>query len=73
MFSGKDMRVARYQCILSKLSPDDGADGIDSADISCEWINSEDDTIELRHEQTAIKEAGGPLVGTFADANAAVA
>ncbi|KXJ88573.1 late endosomal/lysosomal adaptor and MAPK and MTOR activator-domain-containing protein [Microdochium bolleyi] len=74
LLSGQDMRVARYQNILSKLSPDDGSDGIDSADVSYEWtVNDDDDNIELQYGQTTIKEAGGPLVGTFADAAKAIA
>jgi len=74
MLSGQDMRVARYQNILAKLSSDDGIEELDSADVSYEWtVNDDEGHIELQHGQTAIKEAGGPFVGTFADAAKALA
>lgn len=74
LLSGQDMRVARYQNILSKLSSDDDSDTMDGADVSYEWtVDDDEDHIELRHGQTAIKGAIGPLVGTFADAAKAIA
>ncbi|KAH7027989.1 late endosomal/lysosomal adaptor and MAPK and MTOR activator-domain-containing protein [Microdochium trichocladiopsis] len=74
MLSRQDMRVSRYQNILAKLSSDDGSDEADPADVSYEWtVNDDEDNIELQHGQTTIKEAGGPLVGTFADAAKALA
>ncbi|KAI0836282.1 late endosomal/lysosomal adaptor and MAPK and MTOR activator-domain-containing protein [Hypoxylon sp. FL0890] len=70
LFSGQEARLARYQNILSKISPDveGNADGGPGA---VEWLLSEDDTVELQGKAPSIKdEAGGPLVGTFADITA---
>ncbi|KAI0107702.1 late endosomal/lysosomal adaptor and MAPK and MTOR activator-domain-containing protein [Hypoxylon sp. NC0597] len=70
LFSGQEARLARYQNILSKISPEveNNADGGSGA---VEWLLSEDDTVELQGKAPSIKdEAGGPLVGTFADITA---
>ncbi|XXG95365.1 hypothetical protein Hte_001627 [Hypoxylon texense] len=71
IFSGQDARLARYQNILSKLSPDGDAASVDIGPGAVEWLLSEEDSLELQGKAPSIKdEAGGPLVGTFADAAA---
>ncbi|KAI1817255.1 late endosomal/lysosomal adaptor and MAPK and MTOR activator-domain-containing protein [Poronia punctata] len=73
VFSGHDVRLSRYQTILSKLSSNnDGvAEGHPGA---VEWLLSEEDNGELPDQTITIKEgSAGPLVGTFADAAVAVA
>lgn len=65
IFSGQDARLARYQNILSKLSPEDGAEESDVV----EWLPSEDESSETQGKSSGIKEISDePLVGTFADA-----
>ncbi|KAI5918003.1 late endosomal/lysosomal adaptor and MAPK and MTOR activator-domain-containing protein [Camillea tinctor] len=74
LFSGQDVRLARYQNILSKLSTDSGGTPVDGNYGPVEWLVSEESAIDLHGEGPSIKEASGePLVGTFADAAAAVA
>ncbi|KAI1760035.1 late endosomal/lysosomal adaptor and MAPK and MTOR activator-domain-containing protein [Hypoxylon sp. FL1150] len=71
IFSGQDVRLARYQNILSKLSPDGDVASADVGPGAVEWLLSEEDSLELQSKAPSIKdEAGGPLVGTFADAAA---
>lgn len=73
MFSGQDVRLARYQNILSKLSPEDDADSVDNVHEILEWVPSEDEAGGLYGNHPGIKEGSGePLVGTFADAPTAV-
>lgn len=65
IFSGQEARLARYQNILSKLSPEDGAEESDVV----EWLPSEDESSETQGKSSGIKEISDePLVGTFADA-----
>ncbi|KAI2468627.1 late endosomal/lysosomal adaptor and MAPK and MTOR activator-domain-containing protein [Annulohypoxylon bovei var. microspora] len=72
LFSGQEARMARYQNILSKLSTEGDATSADGGPGAVEWLLSEDDTVELKANPPSIKdEAGGPLVGTFADITAA--
>jgi hypothetical protein len=74
IFSGQDARLTRYQNLLSKLSSDDGIANADSNHGAAEWLLSEEDDVELPEQNITIKEgSAGPLVGTFADAAAAVA
>ncbi|KAI0437582.1 late endosomal/lysosomal adaptor and MAPK and MTOR activator-domain-containing protein [Xylaria telfairii] len=74
LFPGQDARLARYQSILSKLSADDGAAAADSAQGAVAWLVSEEDNADGVEHNITIKEgSAGPLVGTFADAVAAVA
>ncbi|KAI8631224.1 late endosomal/lysosomal adaptor and MAPK and MTOR activator-domain-containing protein [Xylariaceae sp. FL1651] len=74
IFFGQDARLARYQNILSKLSSDNGTTAVDGNYGAVEWLLSEDDNAELPDQNITIKEGSdGPLVGTFADAAAAVA
>ncbi|KAH8164950.1 hypothetical protein CIB48_g3293 [Xylaria polymorpha] len=74
LFPGQDARLARYQSILSKLSSDDGAATADSAQGAVAWLVSEEDNADGVEHNITIKEgSAGPLVGTFADAVAAVA
>lgn len=64
VFSGQDARLARYQNILSKISPEDGAE----PDV-VEWLPSDDETSDAHGKSHHIKEfSGESLVGTFADA-----
>ncbi|KAI1204087.1 late endosomal/lysosomal adaptor and MAPK and MTOR activator-domain-containing protein [Annulohypoxylon truncatum] len=72
LFSGQEARMARYQNILAKLSTETEATSADGGPGTVEWLLSEDDTVELQGNLPSIKdEAGGPLVGTFADITAA--
>ncbi|KAI0808556.1 late endosomal/lysosomal adaptor and MAPK and MTOR activator-domain-containing protein [Xylaria sp. FL0064] len=74
MFSEQDARLTRYQNILSKLSSDEGAATADGNQGSVEWLLNEEDNADSPEQHITIKEgASGPLVGTFADAVAAVA
>jgi hypothetical protein len=71
--SGQDARLSRYQAILSKLSPDEDLTSGGAVQGHVDWL-SDDDTMEMQGDSPSIKEgAGEPLVGTFADATAAVA
>ncbi|KXH42960.1 hypothetical protein CSIM01_01714 [Colletotrichum simmondsii] len=69
-YAGQEARIVRYQHLLSKLaSKDDAPTGV-----QVDWLPQEDDTIEMRHGVLAVKtELDKPLVGTFADAAAAMA
>ncbi|POR33840.1 Uncharacterized protein TPAR_05960 [Tolypocladium paradoxum] len=72
-YAGQGARVARYQHLVSKLSADE--DG-DAAGVRVDWL-AEDDVDELQGNgpesiQTLVDGNGGPLVGTFADAAAAM-
>ncbi|KAI1091051.1 late endosomal/lysosomal adaptor and MAPK and MTOR activator-domain-containing protein [Rostrohypoxylon terebratum] len=72
LFSGQEARMARYQNILAKLSTEGEMNSADGGPGAVEWLLSEDDTVELQGNLPIIKdEAGGPLVGTFADITAA--
>ncbi|KAI8945179.1 late endosomal/lysosomal adaptor and MAPK and MTOR activator-domain-containing protein [Xylaria longipes] len=74
VFPGQDARLARYQNILSKLSADDGTATADGAQGAVAWLVSEEDNADGVDHNVTIKEgSAGPLVGTFADAVAAVA
>ncbi|KAI1420331.1 late endosomal/lysosomal adaptor and MAPK and MTOR activator-domain-containing protein [Xylaria sp. FL1777] len=74
IFSGQDARLTRYQNILSKLSSDEGTVTADGNQGPVEWLLNEEDNTDLPEQNITIKEgASGPLVGTFADAVAAVA
>ncbi|KAJ2980230.1 hypothetical protein NUW58_g7003 [Xylaria curta] len=74
MFPGQDARLARYQNILSNLSSDDTSAAAEANQGTIAWLVSEDDNGDVAEQNITIKEgAGGPLVGTFADAVAAVA
>ncbi|KAI0164035.1 late endosomal/lysosomal adaptor and MAPK and MTOR activator-domain-containing protein [Xylariaceae sp. FL1272] len=69
IFAGQDARLSRYQNILSRLSTGDEATGG-----NVEWLVSEDDDGDQHDQPVTIKETSKePLVGTFADAAAAVA
>ncbi|GAO14650.1 hypothetical protein UVI_02009020 [Ustilaginoidea virens] len=77
-YAGQGARVARYQHLVSKLNNDEEcfAHGV-----KVDWLTDDDDdddeNLEMRSNRPAsIKtledENGGPLVGTFADAAAAM-
>jgi len=69
-YAGHEARIARYQTLISKLNlaSNEGAnDGV-----QVEWLPQEEDGhIEL-HGDVAAKPDDRPLVGTFADAAAAM-
>ncbi|KAI1123252.1 hypothetical protein F5Y10DRAFT_56145 [Nemania abortiva] len=74
IFPGQEARLARYQHILSKLSSDDGRTTADGSTGATAWFLSEEENTGQRDQTITIKQASsGPLVGTFADAVAAVA
>ena len=72
-YAGHEARMARYQNLLSKLSQEDltSASRVDGDDAAA--AGGEDDAIELQKDVVPVKpEAGGPLVGNFVDAVAAM-
>ncbi|KAI1194048.1 late endosomal/lysosomal adaptor and MAPK and MTOR activator-domain-containing protein [Nemania serpens] len=73
IFPGQQARLARYQHILSKLSPDDGRTAAHGNQGATAWFLGEEDNADQPEQTIMIKEASsGPLVGTFADAVAAI-
>jgi len=73
-YAGQEARMMRYQNLLSKLAAHDEGDEVDNVEgVQVDWLTDEQDTIELqRSETTANGEDDKPLVGTFADAAAAM-
>jgi len=72
-YAGQEARLARYQHLVSKL--DTGNDSAASG-VKVDWM-ADDDTIEMQGNRPASPNAleeddGPPLVGTFADAAAAM-
>ena len=71
-YSGQGARVARYQHLVSKLSTDNDSP---PPGVKVDWL-ADDDNIEMqRNRPASVKTADGdddPLVGTFADAAAAM-
>ncbi|CAI0646407.1 hypothetical protein GCG54_00011694 [Colletotrichum gloeosporioides] len=69
-YAGQEARIVRYQHLLSKLdSKDETPTGV-----QVDWLPQEDDTIEMQRGVPTVKtELDKPLVGTFADAAAAMA
>ena len=69
---GQGARVARYQHLVSKLSTGGASP---PAGVRVDWL-ADDDTIEAYNERPAslktLDEEDGALVGTFADAAAAM-
>lgn len=73
-YAGQGARVARYQHLVSKLSAEDISS---SPGVKVDWLTDDDDTLELQSNRadsikTLDEDGGGPLVGTFADAAAAM-
>ncbi|KHN95891.1 uncharacterized protein MAM_06253 [Metarhizium album ARSEF 1941] len=73
-YTGQGARVARYQHLVSKLSTeeDPAAHGI-----KIDWLTDDEDSLDMRTNTTTnvkLLDDGeaGPLVGTFADAAAAM-
>ena len=71
--TGHNVRSARYQHLVSKLNSDDDET---SQGVKVDWL-SDDEDLELESNKPAsIKtledDQDGPLVGTFADAAAAM-
>lgn len=66
----RGVRLARYQHLVSKLGDDDG----DAAGVKVDWLaDADDDADDGRPPSIAtLDDAAGPLVGTFADAAAAM-
>ncbi|GJC98950.1 hypothetical protein ColKHC_07776 [Colletotrichum higginsianum] len=68
-YAGQEARIVRYQHLLSKLASKDEA----PTGVQVDWLPQEDDTIEMQRGVPAVKtESDKPLVGTFADAAAAM-
>jgi hypothetical protein len=71
-YAGQGARLARYQHLVSKLNAED-----DNAqnNLKIDWL-TEDDPVELQSNRPAsiknLEADDGPLVGTFADAAAAM-
>lgn len=79
--AGQGARIARYQHLVSKFNIDDneeeevrGAED-DSNPVKVDWL-SDEDNIEMHQNRPAsiktIERNDGPLIGTFADAAAAM-
>ncbi|KAI9150263.1 hypothetical protein HJFPF1_10022 [Paramyrothecium foliicola] len=71
-YTGQGARVARYQHLVSKLNAEDDSS---LAGVKVDWLGDED-TVEMQSNQPAsirtVHSDNGPLVGTFADAAAAM-
>ncbi|KAI1157816.1 late endosomal/lysosomal adaptor and MAPK and MTOR activator-domain-containing protein [Nemania serpens] len=73
IFPGQEARLARYQHILSKLSSNDGRTTAHGNQGATAWLLGEEDNVDQPEQSIMIKElSSGPLVGTFADAVAAL-
>lgn len=73
-YAGQGARVARYQHLVSKLSTQDDPS---THGVKVDWLTDDDDNLEMQSNTAgSIKafddEVAGPLVGTFADAAAAM-
>ncbi|KAK2594195.1 hypothetical protein QQS21_008084 [Conoideocrella luteorostrata] len=71
-YAGQGARVARYQHLVSKLSAEDENA---SHGVKVDWL-TDDENLEMQSNRPAsintLEDNGGPLVGTFADAAAAM-
>jgi hypothetical protein len=71
-YTGQGARVARYQHLVSKLNTDQDSP---PGGVKVDWL-SEEDTIEMQKNRPAsvktMEGNDGPLVGSFADAAAAM-
>ncbi|KAI1116553.1 late endosomal/lysosomal adaptor and MAPK and MTOR activator-domain-containing protein [Nemania sp. NC0429] len=73
IFPGQEARLARYQHILSKLSSGDARTTAHGNQGAAAWFLGETDSADQPEQTIMIKEgSSGPLVGTFADAVAAI-
>lgn len=73
-YAGQGARVARYQHLVSKLSTQDDPS---THGVKVDWLTDDDDNLEMQSNtagsiKTFDDEVAGPLVGTFADAAAAM-
>ncbi|KAF9773301.1 hypothetical protein IL306_008939 [Fusarium sp. DS 682] len=72
-YAGQGARLARYQHLVSKLS--NQGDNSPASGVKVDWL-PEDETIEMQKNGPAsiktLESDEGPLVGTFADAAAAM-
>ncbi|KIL93610.1 hypothetical protein FAVG1_03592 [Fusarium avenaceum] len=72
-YAGQGARLARYQHLVSKLSSQGDSNPMNG--VKVDWL-PEDETIEMRKNGPAsiktLESDEGPLVGTFADAAAAM-
>ncbi|KID88450.1 hypothetical protein MGU_04385 [Metarhizium guizhouense ARSEF 977] len=73
-YAGQGARVARYQHLVSKLSTEED---LATPGVKIDWLTDDEDNLEMRtNTTTSVKAiddgAVGPLVGTFADAAAAM-
>lgn len=71
--AGQDARISKYQNLLSRLSTGDEAEGVDG--VYVDWLPRAQEQ-EQRRETVEVRRGKGggdkPLVGTFADAAAAM-
>ncbi|KAL4722469.1 hypothetical protein ACLX1H_010345 [Fusarium chlamydosporum] len=72
-YAGQGARLARYQHLVAKLS--NQGDNTPVSGVKVDWL-PEDETIEMKKNGPAsiktLESDDGPLVGTFADAAAAM-
>lgn len=71
-YAGQGARMARYQHLVSKLNANEDSP---PAGVKVDWL-ADEDTVEVNSERPAslktLDEDDGALVGTFADAAAAM-
>lgn len=71
-YAGQGARLARYQHLISKLNTQDGSP---PAGVKVDWLSEDEATETSRNGSGTVKTLDiddGPLVGTFADAAAAM-
>jgi len=68
-YAGQEARIVRYQHLLSKLGAAEG-EAAAAAAVQVDWLPQDEEPIELQRSRA---DAGAALVGTFADAAAAMA
>jgi hypothetical protein len=72
-YAGQEARIVRYQHLLSKLAAKND-DGLAPPGVQIDWLPQDEDPMEMQRNVPALKvESGAALVGTFADAAAAMA
>lgn len=74
-YTGQGARVARYQHLISKIDSQANDHGGSEPKVQVDWLVDED-TMEMQEHRPAsiktVESDDGPLVGTFADAAAAM-
>lgn len=73
-YAGQEARIMRYKNLLSKLGANNAGEDVDPADgVQVDWLTEEQDLIEMQRNAPNTKtDDDKPLVGTFADAAAAM-